>query len=229
MIVDKEGNIDFGEVKLPTSWEELTLKQFSDIQRFYADKESNFNVIECLSILTNLSQDDINSLPMEFTEKILVNLKWLSEPPKYGESTPSLVIDGVRYTVNVQEKLKTGEYIAVDTLLKDDKYNYAALLAILCRKEGEIYDSKYENEVLPSRIAFWEKQPMLECMRIASFFLNLWLIFGQRTQLSSQVMEALDLEREHILSLRKSGALSILSTKCAMRKLRKLEKSIKSI
>ena len=224
-----ENIIDFGEVKVPTSWEELTLKQFSDIQRFYADKESNFNVIECLSILTNLSQDDINSLPMEFTEKILYNLKWLSEPPKYGEPTPSLVIDGVRYTVNVQEKLKTGEYIAVDTLMKDDKYNYAALLAILCRKEGEIYDSKYENEVLPSRIAFWEKQPMLECMRIASFFLNLWLIFGQRTLLSSQVMEALDLTQRHIETSHRNGAISRLSMKLLMRKLKKLRKSISFI
>jgi hypothetical protein len=224
-----ENIIDFGEVKLPTSWEELTLKQFSDIQRFYADKESNFNVIECLSILTNLSQDDINSLPMEFTEKILVNLKWLSEPPKYGEPTSSLVIDGVRYTVNVQEKLKTGEYIAVDTLLKDDKYNYAALLAILCRKEGEIYDSKYENEVLPSRIAFWEKQSMLECMRIASFFLNLWLVSEQRTQLSSQVMEALDLTQRHIETSHRNGEISRLSMKLLMRKLKKLRKSISFI
>lgn len=229
MIVDKEGNIDFGEVELPTSWEELTLKQFSDIQRFYASKETNFNIIECLSILINLSQDDINSLPMEFTEKILVNLKWLSEPPKYGEPTSSLVIDGVRYTVNVQEKLKTGEYIAVDTLMKDDKYNYAALLAILCRKEGEIYDSKYENEVLPSRIAFWEKQPMLECMRIASFFLNLWLVSEQRTQLSSQVMEALDLTQRHIETSHKNGELSRLSMKLLMRKLKKLRKSISFI
>jgi hypothetical protein len=224
-----ENIIDYGEWNLPSGWNELTLKQFEDIQRYYGDKEKSFDARDVLEVFTAHSKDEIDQLPIEFVERLLGALKWLSEPPKYGEPTPSLVIDGVRYTVNVQEKLKTGEYIAVDTLLKDDKYNYAALLAILCRKEGEIYDSKYENEVLPARIAFWEKQPMLECMRIASFFLNLWLIFGQRTQLSSQVMEALDLEREHILSLRKSGALSILSTKCAMRKLRKLEKSIKSI
>lgn len=224
-----ENIIDYGEWNLPSGWNELTLKQFQDIQRYYGDKEKNFDARDVLEVFTAHSKDEIDQLPIEFVERLLGALKWLSEPPKYGEPTSSLVIDGVRYTVNVQEKLKTGEYIAVDTLMKDDKYNYAALLAILCRKEGEIYDSKYENEVLPSRISFWEKQPMLECMRIASFFLNLWLVSEQRTQLSSQVMEALNLEREHILSLRKSGALSILSTKCAMRKLRKLEKSIKSI
>ena len=224
-----ENIIDYGEWNLPSGWNELTLKQFEDIQRYYGDKEKSFDARDVLEVFTAHSKDEIDQLPIEFVERLLGALKWLSEPPKYGEPTPSLVIDGVRYTVNVQEKLKTGEYIAVDTLLKDDKYNYAALLAILCRKEGEIYDSKYENEVLPSRIAFWEGQPMLECMRIASFFLNLWLIFGQRTLLSSQVMAALDLTQRHIETSHKNGAISRLSMKLLMRKLKKLRKSISFI
>jgi hypothetical protein len=221
--------IDYGSWTVPSGWNELTLGMFSKIERYYADKDESFDVRDVLEAFTAHSKDEVDQLPIEFVERLLGALKWLSEPPKYGEPTPSLVIDGVRYTVNVQEKLKTGEYIAVDTLLKDDKYNYAALLAILCRKEGEIYDSKYENEVLPSRIAFWEKQPMLECMRIASFFLNLWLIFGQRTQLSSQVMEALDLTQRHIETSHRNGEISRLSMKLLMRKLKKLRKSISFI
>ena len=224
-----ENIIDYGDWNLPSGWNELTLGMFSKIQRYYADKDESFNAVDVLEVFTAHSKDEIDQLPIEFVERLLGALKWLSEPPKYGEPTPSLVIDGVRYTVNVQEKLKTGEYIAVDTLLKDDKYNYAALLAILCRKEGELYDSRFENEVLPSRIAFWEKQPMLECMRIASFFLNLWLILGQRTQLSSQVMEALDLTAKHIETSHKNGELSRLSMKLLMRKLKKLRKSISFI
>jgi hypothetical protein len=224
-----ENIIDYGEWNLPSGWNELTLKQFEDIQRYYGDKEKSFDARDVLEVFTAHSKDEIDQLPIEFVERLLGALKWLSEPPKYGEPTPSLVIDGVRYTVNVQEKLKTGEYIAVDTLMKDDKYNYAALLAILCRKEGEIYDSKYENEVLPQRIAFWEKQPMLECMRIASFFLNLWLIFGQRTLLSSQVMEALDLTAKHIETSHRNGEISRLYMKLLMRKLKKLRKSISFI
>lgn len=224
-----ENIIDYGDWTVPKGWNELTLKQFQDISRFYADKDKSFNAVDVLEVFTAHSKDEIDQLPIEFVERLLGALKWLSEPPKYGEPTSSLVIDGVRYTVNVQEKLKTGEYIAVDTLMKDDKYNYAALLAILCRKEGEIYDSKYENEVLPSRIAFWEKQPMLECMRIASFFLNLWLVSEQRTLLSSQVMEALDLTQRHIETSHRNGEISRLSMKLLMRKLKKLRKSISFI
>lgn len=229
MIVDKEGNIDFGKIKVPTSWNELSLKMFSDIERFYADKESSFNTIECLSILTNLSQDDINSLPMEFTEKILEQLSWLSDSPEYGKPRSWIEIDGIRYQVNIMEKLKTGEFIAVDTAIKGDKHNYAAILAILCRKQGEIYDSKFENEVLPSRIEMFENQSMMDVMPIVSFFLALWVTSSHHIQLSSQVRGVLDLTAKHLETLRKSGDLSLFSTILLRRKLRKLEKSINSI
>lgn len=224
-----ENIIDFGSYVLPKSWDELTLGMFSKIERYYADKDESFDVRNVLEVFTAHSKDEIDQLPIEFVEKLLEALKWLSESPQYGEPTNELVIDGEKYHVNIQEKLKTGEYIAFDSILKEDRFNYAAMLAILCRKDGEAYDSKFENEVLPSRIEFWERQPMLECMRIVSFFLNLWLISESHTQLYSKVMEAIDLERQHIQHLRKSGDLSMFSTKCAMRKLRKLEKSIKSI
>lgn len=221
--------IDYGKWKTPSGWNELTLKQFQDIERYYADKDKEFDVRDVLEAFTDHSKNEIDQLPIEFTEKLLEALKWLSETPQYGEPTNELVIDGEKYHVNIQEKLKTGEYIAFDSILKEDRFNYAAMLAILCRKDGEAYDSKFENEILPSRIELWERQPMLECMRIVNFFLNLWLISKSHTQLYSRVIEAIDLERQHIQHLRKSGELSMFSTKCAMRKLRKLEKSIKSI
>ena len=220
--------IDFGNISVPKGWDELTLKQFSEIQRYYSDKESSFDARDVLHILTNLELDKINEMPMEFTEKILDNLEWLTEAPKYGNPTNRLTIDGIDYVVNVQEKLKTGEFIAVQTILKDDKENYAAILAILCRKEGEIYDSKYENEVLTERIEFWEKQPMIECMRIISFFLQLCMKSQIVSQAYSRVEEVLDLTQRNIETLESVGAFKRFCMKWRMKKLRKSLKSIKS-
>lgn len=221
--------IDYGVWNLPKGWDELTLKQFQQIEEYYADKDKEFDVRDVLEVFTDHSRDEVDQLPIEFTESLLEALKWLSEPPKYGQPINYVDIDGERYEVNVREKLKTGEYVAVNTVIKSNPHNYAALLAILCRKNGEIYDSKFENEVLSSRVEMFEKQSVVSVMPIVFFFINLWIALGQTTQLSLRVEEAINLEREHILSLRKSGDLSMFSTKCAMRKLRKLEKSIKSI
>lgn len=226
---DKENIIDLGSITVPTSWDELDLKTFSKIEEYYSDNDKEFDIREVLHILIDKDVDFVNSIPYDFTEKIVSQLSWLGEEPKHGEPTNKMKINGEEYIVNFQEKLKTGEFVAVDTVLKNDKHNYAAILAILCRKDGEVYDSKFENEVLPSRIELFEKIPMMDAMRVITFFLTLWLTLGSHIQLSSKVREALDLTQKNIEISRQNGRLSALSTILLKRKLKKLRKSIPHI
>lgn len=227
--MDNENVIDLGKWTTPKSWDELTLKQFQAIEEYYSDKDKKFDVREVLEMFTDHSKEEISQLPIDFVDKLLNELTWLHESPKWGEPTNNIELDGEKYHVNVQEKLKTGEYIAVDTVLKSDKHNYAAIMAILCRKEGELFDSKFENEVLGDRIKMWENTPVTKIMPIISFFFELWLVSQKNTQLYSMVEEAINLTRKDIESSHKDGALSKRSMKSAMKKLKKLEKSIKSI
>ena len=227
--MDNENVIDLGKWTTPKSWDELTLKQFQAIEEYYSDKDKKFDVREVLELFTDHSKEEISQLPIDFVDKLLNELTWLHEQPKWGEPTNKIELDGEKYQVNVQEKLKTGEYIAVDTVLKSDKHNYAAIMAILCRKEGELFDSKFENEVLGDRIQMWEKVGVTKVMPIISFFFELWLVSQKNTQLYSMVEEAINLTRQDIENSHKDGALSKRSMKSAMKKLKKLEKSINTI
>lgn len=221
--------IDLGEWKVPSDWNQITLKQFQEIERMYGEKEKKFDAREVLHILCNKTIDEVNQLPMEIAEKIMEKLLFLQDAPNYGEPSPSITVNGVKYTINVMEKLKTGEYIAIDTILKSDKTNFAAILAVLCRKDGEIYDSKFEAETLDSRIEMFEKVPMLDAMPIVNFFLNLYIGYVTPSQLSSAINEELKSIRQSIIDSRANGELSARSTKSLMKKLKKLEKSINSI
>lgn len=227
--MDNENVIDLGKWTTPKSWDELTIKQFQAIEEYYSDKDKKFDVREVLELFTDHSKEEISQLPIDFVDKLLNELTWLHESPKWGEPTNKIELDGEKYQVNVQEKLKTGEYIAVDTVLKSDKHNYSAIMAILCRKEGELFDSKFENEVFGDRIKMWEKVPVTKVMPIISFFFELWLVSQKNTQLYSMVEEAISLTRQDIENSHKDGDLSKRSMKSAMKKLKKLEKSIKSI
>lgn len=224
-----ENIIDFGEWTVPSGWNELTLGMFSKIERFYSDKDKPFNAVDVLEAFTDHSKDEIDQLPIEFVEKLLEALKWLSEPPKYGEPTNKIEINGEKYSINFQEHLRTGEYVAADTLMKSDRYNYAALLAILCRKDGEAYDSRFEAEVLSDRIKMFEGISMMKVMPLVFFFINLWLASENLTQLYSTVEEALDLSAQSIENSRKSGDLSALSYHLLKRRLKKLRKSMPRI
>ena len=222
----KDNIIDFGSISLPKSWNDITLKQYQEIERYYSDTNKPFDVRDVLTILTPLSQDDINAMPLEFLDKILVSLVFLNEELPKDKPTNWVEIDGEKYQVNIQEKLKTGEYIATDAVIKSDSHNYAAILAVLCRKEGELFNSKFENEELEKRIELFEKQPITKVKPIMDFFLQCYVTSHHHTLLSSLVKEQIDLTRKHIDTSRKNGGLSILSTKRLMRKLRKLQKSI---
>ena len=245
-----ENIIDYGNWTVPSGWNELTLKQFQDIEQYYSDKEKKVDVREVLHLLTDHSIDEIGQLPIEFVNKLLERLIWLQEAPKWDDPTNKVEIDGEQYIVNTKEKLKTGEYIAVDTVLKSDKNNYAAILAILCRKEGEIFDSKFENEILQSRIELWEKQPITKkfeneilqsrielwekqpitkIMPIMNFFLQCFLILRAPSQMSMEIQEAINLIRKDIETSVKNGEHSKHFMKSVMKKLKKLEKCTKSI
>lgn len=225
----KETIKDFGEWNLPTTWDEVTLEMFQKIEKYYSDKDKNFDVRDVLDIFTSHTKDEINELPIEFTEKLMNKLSFLTTQPNFGEPSPSIEIDGEKYTVNVMEKLKTGEYVAVDTVIKADQHNYAAMLAILCRKDGELYDSKFEAEVFEDRQKLFEKQPITKVMPIVSFFLELYAVRTIPSQLYSEVEEELNHIQKSIETSEKLGVFKKRSLNSRMKKLRKLLESNKSI
>lgn len=223
---------DFGEWKVPSSWDDLTLGKFQELERLYDTEDGNerkFDVRDVLDLMTDRTKDEINELPIEFTDSLLRKMYWLHEQPDFGKPSNKVIIDGVQYTVHNENEMKFGEYVALDTALKGDKHNYAAMLAILCRKDGEIFDAKFENEILPSRIEFWKNVSVMKVMPIVSFFLELSSMSLQVSQLSSQVQEGINHILKHIETSKRNGVFSALYTKWQVRKLKKLQKSIKNI
>lgn len=228
-MADEIDIIDYGMWYVPTKWDDIDLGTYQDLERFYEGKDEKFDIRKVIHILCHKTEDEVNSLPIDFLENIMEKLIFLQEKPTEEEPKNWVEIDGERYTVHTENQLRTGEYIASDTVIKGDRHNYAALLAILCRKDGEIYDSKFENEVLEDRVKMWEKVSVVKVLPIVNFFLQLYILSMTPTLLSSKAKEAIDLTRKDIETLQRNGGMSKRSMRSAMKKLKKLEKSINSI
>lgn len=224
----EENIINLGEWNCPTKWEDITLKKYQEIDRFYEGSDKSFDIREVIHILCDKTVDEVNSLPIDFLNIILQKLSFLQEKPEEREPSNKIVISGETYSVNTMEKLKTGEYVQVDTVLKSDKHNYAAILAILCRKQGEIYDSNFEAEVLEDRIKMFEEQPVVNILPIVSFFLNCYMMSATPSLLYSKVEEAINHIQQNIDSSEKIGVFKRFFMNLQMRKLRKSLKSINS-
>lgn len=227
--MDNENVIDFGSWTVPTSWDELTLKQFQEIEKYYSDKDKDFDIRDVLHIFTNKTEDEINALPIVFTNELMNKLMFLKDKPKDYEPSNFIEIDGVRYGINVMEKLKTGEFVAIDTILKNDPHDYISIFAVLCRKDGEIYDSKFDAEEFDKRVELMGKQPAIKMLPLIAFFINCYIVRKTHSLLYSEVEEGLNHIQQSINNSENLGVFKRLSLNSQMKKLRKLLKSNKSI
>ena len=220
--------IDCGSFVVPTDWSEISLLQFQEINQYYSDKDKRFDIREVIHILTNKTIDEVNSLPAEFLEVIMDKLSFVTTEPEQKEPTNKIEIDGETYQINFMEKLKTGEYVSVDNIIKSDRNDYASILAILCRKDGEIYDSKFEAELFEERKKLFEEQPVTKILPIVSFFLNLYILSVIPSQLYSEVEEELNHIQKSIKTSTEIGVFKKRSLNSQVKKLRKLLRSSKN-
>ena len=206
------------DIKVPTKWEEVTLSQFQKIAK--ADK-----LIDVLSILTNIDQKVLKQLPVEDT--IMAHLQFMNTPLK-AEPNSYIVVNGEQYKINYMEKLKFLEFVDAETALKDQ--DYCTMLAILCRKDKEIYDDDFIANTLDDRIKMFNELPVTQAFTLLNFFLKLKV---QSTIYSQKYLEDSKEEVRQLLNLIKSlvkaGDGGIFSTLQLIIKLKKLEKQLKSI
>lgn len=226
-MADEKNIVDFGEWIVPNDWSQITLKKFQAIQDYYEGitGDTHFDIRQVLHILCDKTIDEVNQLPSEFLDMILEKLTFLQEQPKQDEPRNYININGEKYSIHFENQLKTGEYIAADTVLKNDKNNIALLLAILCRKEGEIYDSKFENEIVPQRQKMFEEQKVMDVMPIAAFFLTL---YGQSVMLSQLFMAVEDALNNTRSSIESSEKLTVFRKLYLKWQITQLQKSLKS-
>lgn len=220
---DEKIIIDLGVWNLPKSWDDVTLAKFSNLQRIKGEGEAQ--IYDLLQALCDKTKDEVMQLPIEFVEKMLNRMDFIYTTPEIAAPTNKIEIDGETYMVNYLEKLKAGEYISFDTVIKSDQYNYAAMLAILCRKPDEIYDSKFEAEKFEDREKMFGNQPITKILPIINFFLNLYMVSEMPSHLYSQVEEAINLTRQDIENSPNLGRSRKFFLKWRVKKLQKLLKS----
>ena len=218
---------DFGSITVPTSWDEITLKQFITLMKLQEEEgKEEVNIVDIMAVLTGTDKKYIYSLPSEFANTIMAHLLFLNKPLK-EEPKAEVIIDGNLYKINYMEKLKFGEYTDANTVMANDKFDYASLLAILCRREGEIYDDDYIAEHLDERTEMWNNQPITKVYPLVCFFLTLSVVSGKHLQhFMTEGEQVIDQSLTHIENSLKNGAvkkfsLSYVKARWKLRKLRK--------
>ena len=225
---------DFGNITVPTSWDEITLKQFITLMKLQEEEgKEEPSIVDIMAVLTGTDKKYIYSLPSDFANTIMAHLLFLNKPLK-EEPKAEVIIDGNLYKINYMEKLKFGEYTDANTVMANDKFDYASLLAILCRREGEIYDDDYIAEHLDERTEMWNNQPITKVYPLVCFFLTLSALASKHLERDmTEGEQAIDQLLTHIEDSLKNGAvkkfsLSYVKARWKLRKLRKCMSQLSS-
>lgn len=215
---------DYGKWDLPKSWNEISLAKLMHIEKLRGEDGALVKIIACI---TDKSVDEVNELPMPFIDGIISQLAFLQEAPQI-EPSATTVINGETYGVNIMEELTLGEWVAVQTIMHNDKNDVAGILAVVCRKPGEVYDTSFENQVYEKRKAMFETAPCTAVLGVIAFFLTLFAVSNQLSQQYSTAKElALDSIAKNIKTLRKGGGgVGFFTRISAMARLRKLKRHI---
>lgn len=149
---------DFGNITVPTKWEEVTLQMLSDYLALSKEKEDaldkdkaqaekdktempnekdekyNLTDKDLLRIFTNFDMEKYDLLPVELYNSIMSNFSFVMEDMPEWKPTNHLSYNGMEFVINDMETLKIKEYEDSEMILRNNMYDYPSLLAILCRK-----------------------------------------------------------------------------------------------
>ena len=226
----KNNKEDMGKWSLPTRWSEVTLGQFAELEKLYnGDASKGVDTVDLIAVMSSRTRDEVMTLPLEFMETMMVHLVFLETQPEIEGATDRVEIDGETYIINYKEKLKFGEYVDFDQLVKSNPNDYPSMFAIICRKEDEAYDSEYVANEFQKRVEMFSRQPVTKMLPLIAFFLRRYQILEQCSQASLGIKEAINLTLDNIQTFVQSGRGHVLSSYLLTRKLKKLRKYLKCI
>ena len=155
-----ESAYDFGSVKVPTSWEEVTLQMMCDYLKLSADKEEQlkkdkaearkdkekkieidekdekYNITDkdLLQIFTDFDMSKYDILPVELYNSIMSNFSFVMSEMDSADPTNELFYNNMHFVINDMESLKVKEYEDAEMVIRNNMYDYPSLLAVLCRE-----------------------------------------------------------------------------------------------
>lgn len=189
---------------IPKSWDEIPLSKWLDLRNAYEDKTSDKDKnIHILSILIDRPYEEVMQYPISVIQKLTEAISFINEEIKF-EYTNEISINDEIYRINIKDELKFGEFVDAETVLQakeeEKEVKYAILLAILCRKEGEVYDEEFKRKKLNDRIELFSNQPITKVYPLMNFFLvcsiasqmNMKEYLDKEVELGNQLLDSIE-------------------------------------
>lgn len=172
LIIDDKNKL----FKIPTSWEEVTVKQYSEILKIDNELPNLTQRIKLVSSLLGIDEELIEMMDQEDFVKIEEQLSFLSTNMPTTK-VDFIELEGEKYYLYTEfEKLNLGEQISIDLITKEANGNmlnvYPKLLCLFLRKKKD--NGKFETFKTDhmDRVSMFENVEITKVNQLLLFFSN---------------------------------------------------------
>lgn len=152
---------------VPESWDDVTLGQYEKWFDYVAD--TKMKEVELVSLISTIPFDLLSTLPLSFYTDVLNMVSFAFAGNDFKPSN-KIVIDNDVYSVSVKDELTLAQYVDVEATFEEEGNDsrLSEILAIVCLRKGEKYDSK----ILKERKKLFQDLKMNEVFPLLAFFCN---------------------------------------------------------
>jgi len=172
---------------VPDSWEDLTLGQYEHFVGLPG--ETRTERVERVAYLAGMDPQDLLRWPVDVYNMVAGLISFIFEEAPKATPHPGITIEGVKFAVNIADRLTLGEWVDAEEAQKDPAEVISGVLAVVCRP----VDEKYDPTRTESRAALFKAQPVLALMPVIAFFLTFNDLLAKNTQRRSDLAELADL------------------------------------
>lgn len=142
---------NMNNITMKTSWEGITYSEFEQlIQIADANIPENYKTTHLISILTGLSVEDVEALPIKIFMKLASGLAFMNDKPKEVKHKESYEVNGRKYIVQAQvDRICTAQFLDFTNYGKEKPTSTAKLASCFLIPEGHKYGDGYDlNQVI---------------------------------------------------------------------------------
>ncbi len=166
------------KITVPDSLADISVKQYKQLAEIEFKEDSTEWIIESISIMCDLSKEQVGTLTMPEVEKISKIISRLNNADKNNQKLSTKIkYKGKKYGFHPNlSKLTVGEFADLETYCGGGFFdNLNEILSILYRpiktEGGDFYTiEKYKGDVFPN---YWDNLKMDVVMGAVNFFLSI--------------------------------------------------------
>lgn len=139
------------KIQMKTSWESINFNEFEQlIQIAEANIPEHYKTSHLISILTGLSIEEIEDLPITVYTKLASHLTFMNETPKEIKHQMEYEVNGRVYEVHAEvDKICTAQFLDYTTYMREEQPSLRKLTSCFIIPKGHKYGDGYDmNQVL---------------------------------------------------------------------------------